>query len=403
MEFSAFGRRRCRVVLAAILGAGAGCADSDDGSPEVRARGAIVDAPLVAGYPASQAASFIAQVQAGAAFEARYDVRMYSLTYVTVDPDGREVEATAGVYVPVNADGAMPLISYSHGTTTTKSAVPSNAASLEGLFNGLLQASHGAVFVGADLLGLGGSEGSHPYLHAENTAAVSLDALRAARALADRLDIELNDQLFIYGYSQGGHSAMALHREIEQNASDEFTVTASAPMSGPYDLYGSSLDVLAARTQNSPQSIYAVYIISAWNPIYEFAPRLGDLIRAPYDALAAKLQATGVAYLSLQAQLAPIPADNLQPALVAAVLENPQHPVSVALRENSVFDWRPAAPVRLYYGSADQDVDPQNAHTAAARMTQLGADVEAVDLGELDHGGALVPANIAARLWFNSF
>ena len=261
----------------------------------------------------------------------------------------------------------------------------------------------GVLRVGADLLGLGGSDGFHPYLHAENTAAVSLDALRAARALADRLDIALNDQLFIYGYSQGGHSAMALHREIERSAGDEFTVTASAPMSGPYDLYESARAALAAPVPNGAQSIYAVYMLSAWNPIYEFAARLDDLIRPPYAVLAQQLQATGIASDILEAQLAPIPADNLQPEVVAAVLENASHPISRALQENSVYDWRPKAPVRLYFGSADTDVDPQNARTAAAHMTQLGADVEAVDVGPYDHAGALLPANLAARRWFNTF
>ena len=172
---------------------------------------------------------------------------------------------------------------------------------------------------------------------------------------------------------------MALHREIERSAGDEFTVTASAPMSGPYDLYESARAALAAPVPNGAQSIYAVYMLSAWNPIYEFAARLDDLIRPPHAALAQQLQATGIASDILEAQLAPIPADNLQPEVVAAVLENASHPISRALQENSVYDWRPKAPVRLYFGSADTDVDPQNARTAAAHMTQLGADVVATN------------------------
>ena len=42
------------------------------------------------------------------------------------------------------------------------------------------------------------------------------------------------DELFLLGYSEGGYATMALHRELQQFHSDEFTVTASAPMAGPW-------------------------------------------------------------------------------------------------------------------------------------------------------------------------
>ncbi|MBO0155283.1 hypothetical protein J0688_25075, partial [Vibrio parahaemolyticus] len=45
-----------------------------------------------------------------------------------------------------------------------------------------------------------------------------------------------SSHLFITGYSQGGHVAMATHKVIERDYAREFTVTASGPMSGPYNL-----------------------------------------------------------------------------------------------------------------------------------------------------------------------
>ena len=69
-------------------------------------------------------------------------------------------------------------------------------------------------------------------------AQVAIDMLHAAAAFTAQNDVHTNSQLFITGYSQGGHAAMALHREIDRNWSDEFTVTASAPLSGPYSISG---------------------------------------------------------------------------------------------------------------------------------------------------------------------
>lgn len=83
-----------------------------------------------------------------------------------------------------------------------------------------------------DYLGLGDSPGRHLYCHSKTEATASID-LYVLQKLCQLKNVLYNDQLFIFGYSQGGHAAMATTREIQLNHSDEFTITASAPMSGP--------------------------------------------------------------------------------------------------------------------------------------------------------------------------
>jgi hypothetical protein len=78
--------------------------------------------------------------------------------------------------------------------------------------------------------------GYHPYLVADQQSKDMIDALTAARsALNGKLAPPSTDdgKLFITGYSQGGFVAMATARAM-QGAGD--TVTAAAPMSGPYAL-----------------------------------------------------------------------------------------------------------------------------------------------------------------------
>jgi hypothetical protein len=91
----------------------------------------------------------------------------------------------------------------------------------------------------------------------------------------------------------------------------------------------------------------------------------------------------------------------LQPA-VLQVRNEPNSALARALHDNDVYDWKPRAPMRLYYATADREVPPQNTLTAAARMQQLGANVQAVSLGPLSHTGAVVPAFVAAYLWLSS-
>jgi len=75
----------------------------------------------------------------------------------------------------------------------------------------------------------------------------------------------------------------------------------------------------------------------------------------------------------------------------------------VALADNDNFDWAPQRPVKMYYCTADEQVNFQNSLDAEAAMTAAGAvDVEAVNSGPLTHGFCIVPALSGALNWFNS-
>ena len=76
----------------------------------------------------------------------------------------------------------------------------------------------------------------HPYLNADQQSNDAVDALAAARSVlptSDAPTVTDSGKLFVTGYSQGGHVAMATHRLLQESG---VAVTASAPMSGPYAL-----------------------------------------------------------------------------------------------------------------------------------------------------------------------
>ena len=97
-----------------------------------------------------------------------------------------------------------------------------------------------------DYIGMGESPGLHPYCHGESEATATRDMIRAARAfIADSLQMIDNGELFLTGYSQGGHAAMAAHKYFEDNnLLAEFNVLGSAPCSGPYEMSGAMADTI---------------------------------------------------------------------------------------------------------------------------------------------------------------
>ena len=368
-------------------------------------RGHLVEGRFVRIAPRSLAAHVIDSVHAGAAFVARYDVEQWSVDYCTVDAFGKSVIASGAVFLPIGAEAGVPLVSFSHGTQTDKTSVPSNPKNTNP--QGLLQATHGSVAVVADYLGMGDDAADpQPYLNADVLASASEDALEAGMMLARRREVALDGRLFIYGYSEGGQVAMALARAIETDPHAHLTVTAAAPMSGPYALDSTARVVVADPRPLTQNTVNALMLMSAYETMYNVAPSLQDLVISPFDAVGERLMRDGLSAADIAALQPPLPTTPRQilTPLALAMLDDASSPLREALRRNDTFDWTPTAPMRLYFSERDQQVPPFNAPFTASHMTARGAaDVQAVDLGPLTHGTAQWPAFIAARIWFDSF
>ncbi|MCB0636640.1 MAG: hypothetical protein KDC54_08485, partial [Lewinella sp.] len=173
----------------------------------------------------------------------QYGIDMYKVTYTTPDAFGALDTASGLLVVPIlEEESALPLLVYQHGTVTGPSDVPSN---LQGGWElAAITGGMGYASLAPDYLGLGESRGFHPYVHAATEASAGLDMIRAVKSYAPEMDLYLNEQLFLTGYSQGGHASMALHRSLELDHSDEFTVTAASHLSGPYSISGTMRDLI---------------------------------------------------------------------------------------------------------------------------------------------------------------
>ena len=334
---------------------------------------------------------------------AQYGVNGYKVVYETIDPLGGRTTASGGLYLPQTTGKNWPLLSFSHSTVTQTNDVPSVSLNLDA-FGGVAFASVGYASVVADLLGLGSSPGPHPYLHARSEATASVDMLRAARSFCASNSIGLNGQLFLAGYSQGGHTEMALHRELERYHTNEFTVTASAPMAGPYDMSGVALnDLLSPRCPPNPY--YAAYVLVSYQSVYSLVPSWGDLLVPPYNTTIPPLFNGNTSSTNINSAL---PACNvssiLVPAVRSALTNDPGSPLYQALRDNDLYRWKPIAPVRLYHCSGDQDVLPANSQVAYSNFVARGASqVLVVDPSPgADHSGCVIPALAAAKAWFDT-
>jgi hypothetical protein len=339
----------------------------------------------------------------GIPLTAQYGVNCYKVAYETIDPPGGRTRASGALYLPQQTGRNWPLLSFSHGTVTQTNNVPSVSVTVD-TFAGVAFASVGYASVAADFLGLGSSPGLHPYLHARSEATASVDMLRAARNFCASNSVGLNGQLFLAGYSQGGHTELALHRELERYHTNEFTVTASAPMAGPYDMSGVELnDILSPRCPPNPY--YAAYVLVAYQSVYSLAPSWAELLVPPYNTTLPPLFNGNTSGSTINSAMPACSISSiLVPAVISSLKNDPGSPLYLALRDNDLYRWKPVAPMRLYHCSGDQDVLPANSQVAYSNFVARGASqVQLIDpMPGADHSGCVIPALTAAKAWFDT-
>jgi len=344
-----------------------------------------------------------------------YNVKYYRVLYTMPDLKGVTDTVSGLLVIPVDVTKSFPRLVYQHGTASAQLAVPSytTTGGGEGTL-GFLFAGLGYVSYLPDFLGLGISTGVHPYVHAKTEASAAIEMLRAAKDFLGQNQVSTNDQLFITGYSQGGHAAMALHREIETLLPQEFTVTAAAPLSGPYSISGVMRNVMLsdgiylypAYLPNTAVSFQAVY-----GNIYS---DLTDIFKPVYAAEIQKFVDKTMNLGQLNTKLISLLTTNegasrptrlFQPALLEALKNDPKHPINAALRDNDVYDWTPKAPTRLFYCMADDQVPFQNSIVARDAIKANGAlNFDASDVNPTaDHGACFQPAILGTISFFTSF
>jgi hypothetical protein len=362
-------------------------------------RGKVL-ARTAAAYYAKSLLTFLLASQ-GITETPQYDVALYTLRYETIDPLGSRTQASGVLALPVNPGRTIPLLSYQHGTLVRKADAPSLNALGERLI-AVAFAAAGYAGVVPDYLGMGDSPGTHPYHHARSEATACVDMLRAARTACAEAGVSLNDQLFLCGYSQGGHATMALHRELETYHASEFTVTASAPMAGAYDLSGVTTDdVLSGRPMPNPY--YFIYVLASYQAVYHLANSLADLLAPPYDTALPPLMNGLNGGDTINAAMPLVATNILRPSQLEAFLHDPQHPLRVALRDNDLYAWAPRAPIRLYHCSGDLDVPPANSQVAydSLRRQAQGPILLINPSPGANHGGCVLPSMLGAKAWFD--
>ena len=221
-------------------------------------------------------------------------VDFYYIKYWTVGAMNETTQSSGALMVPTGAapacSGPRPIVLYAHGTQFAKQfniADITNTGNTEGALIAAMFAAQGYIVVAPNYAGYDISTlGYHPFLNAAQQSGEMMDALSAARtALPTTFASSTSDngKLFITGYSEGGYVAMATERAMETGGQ---TVTAAAPMSGPYALEA-LFDAVLFGNVDLGSTLFSPLVSTSYQHAY------GNIYTAPSDFYSATY-ATGI-------------------------------------------------------------------------------------------------------------
>jgi hypothetical protein len=343
-------------------------------------------------------------------------VELRKIVYTSTDANGRRANLTGLLAMPV---GGAPkgLIVFMHGTIWDRKASPSrlNAVGKEGEPMGAasILAPGGFAVVMPDYIGLGDHMAVHPYPVNVINAKAGADIIEPAREVIRRQRYNVGPNLFITGYSEGGGTAMALARELQNSG---ITVTATAPSSGPYDLSGVTRDYLLSEAKGQ-DLIARAYLLGYGVKYFEsshgvkmtdyFHPTMSRTINAAFkEGRSDKDIALRLAIVGTLVGATKSVERLLTERFLNALRNNDRSdPMIGAMAANDCYDWSPRSPMLLFSAAADRIVNPGNARKAYETMRRRGVGRDTMrwlsnEDPSTDHGKGFALALKANRDFF---
>ncbi len=329
---------------------------------------------------------------------AKFDVEMHRITtYTKVPGTGETLEVSGLLAVPIGSKGPLPAVSWQHGTILSFDQVPSNLTriadpayvmrenidSMETLFNVQRLAANGYAVIAADYIGKGPYRAGRPEAYGAKDASVRtcidvLDAgLSGLRELGHQTSL-----LFLNGWSQGALNTQWLHQELRRQGR---AIAGTAVQSPFNDLSESFRFWAGAQTYPDPTgtpyprmadwlSLCMIVALGSYQRQFGLDGLLRSAIRPEYHDVALKF------WNDYQMDFDPKkPFPSGFTLLVDGFFDRYTNDLnSQFLRQlaaSRATYWAYDAPIRFYYGLADEAIHPVMAKRPLAAGGKLATGV----------------------------
>ena len=333
----------------------------------------------------------------------KYDVIVYRIFYKTHDYLNNEITASGLVYIPEIERYFLPVVCYQHGTAFQKQEVSSIAADMGYYIPFIMASETGTIVCAADYIGLGFSEGVHHFYHPEEEANAVVDMLGSVQILLNKTyrPLTFNAEVFLMGYSQGGHASLSAQRKLETKYPYQFSIKASAPMASWFALEKSAqLNPLKDSISFPFSSAYAFLINSIQTTQQPYA-NFKSIFIPPYDSLTAVLFDGTHTIGEVSTKYPDYFYNTLQPSFKYELRNNPNNLFLKAVKKYDVInDWTPKSPTHFFHSKTDEIAFYDNSEIAYNTFLQKGGNVSLIDIGNYSHFEGNIIAIEKVRDWF---
>ncbi len=338
----------------------------------------------------------------------RYNIEMQKVTYQSTGADGAVHTMTGLLILPKSIFGgkpSVPILMYQHGTEVYRPFAPSQylthrdrPTDYPEVMVAAAIATTGYAVALVDYEGMGDNTDTQPHVVGAVLAQQVIDLLKSSRTIITGTSSPCtwNNQLFLMGFSEGGYVTMATTRELQLNPVAGFTVTASAPLSGPQDLSGTMRGVILGSILTEPdgtfKSPYFVpMILTSYNYAYGGQTALYNPATAmidPYNTSIPPLfngnfqsdtisEAMGMTFSPVHLI---VPKSVLSQGFIDQLTDTTS-PVVALLKENDSYRlpgqldsaWVPTVPMRMIHHPDDELVPFANSQVAYDAFIKAGS------------------------------
>jgi pimeloyl-ACP methyl ester carboxylesterase len=324
--------------------------------------------------------------------DAPSNAQAWNVIYVSEGADG-ELEYVSGeIYVPLlPSHTERKLMIWATGTTGTQDSCAPSRNELYGMADGPRVPgietflARGYVVVMSDYQG-SGTPGPTAYLQGAQQAMASFDIARAARNLPEAM---VGTNIGIYGFSQGGQTALWAAHIVDEYA-PEFNLVGAVP--------------LAPASRHLDLSFYDLDI--PVNSGYFIMRMAGLQVGHPELKLSDILTDAGLEQLTAQSwgcyEIFESAAQMNEPYAKPETLE-PGTAWRAWLEENDEFlPIDSSIPFLMIQGDVDVDVPVELTRDVLTDLCEQGSQVNYIEMAGADHFGVFYPGGALAPDWFDA-
>ena len=313
------------------------------------------------------------------------EVKVEAIRYRTMNPQGVEVEASGIIAYPSSGTFRGVVVGQHYTISSNEEAPSSSMATFEAAL-----ALFGYVVICPDYLGFGSTVNlPSTYIHAESLGRVTVDMVFATREYMESSGMDIENEMYVVGYSQGGYSALAFQKMAEEQYMKEMPLRKVFAGGGPYDPAAMFDLFVGMDSVEYPSSIpftvigldYGDNLNLNYTNLFQ-----GSLLSNYFEWYVSKKYTMGQINRFLGTDKL---SSFMHPDMFRDEMNDDFKKVYSSLQKNSLIDWKPKTTLILVHGKKDMTVPFLNAQNAYDSFISKGCPVELKTV-DADHGDTAI-------------